>query len=43
MFEKKDFILNTINTAFGDVFPDRWLQIDLVINTNQGFQIKYKI
>ena len=47
MFEKKDFILNTINTALNDVFPDQMVKIDLVAsNTNQEaskLNIKYDI
>ena len=47
MFEKKDFILNTINTALNDVFPDQIVKIDLVAsNTNQEaskLNIKYDI
>ena len=47
MFEKKDFILNTINTALSDVFIDQNVKIDLVAsNTNQEaskLNIKYDI
>lgn len=47
MFEKKDFILNTINTALADVFHDQIVKIDLVAsNTNQEaskLNIKYDI
>ena len=47
MFEKKDFILNTINTALADVFIDQNIKIDLVAsNTNQEaskLNIKYDI
>lgn len=47
MFEKKDFILNTINTALNDVFNDQNIKIDLVAsNTNQEaskLNIKYDI
>lgn len=47
MFEKKDFILNTINTALSDVFNDQNVRIDLVAsNTNQEaskLNIKYDI
>ena len=47
MFEKKDFILNTINTALSDVFIDQEVKIDLVAsNTNQEaskLNIKYDI
>ena len=47
MFEKKDFILNTINTALNDVFVDQMVKIDLVAsNTNQEaskLNIKYDI
>jgi len=47
MFDKKDFILNTINTALSDVFTDQEVKIDLVAsNTNQEaskLNIKYDI
>ena len=47
MFDKKDFILNTINTALNDVFMDQEIKIDLVAsNTNQEaskLNIKYDI
>lgn len=47
MFEKKDFILKTINTALSDVFNDQNVRIDLVAsNTNQEaskLNIKYDI
>jgi len=47
MFEKKDFILNTINTALSDVFIDQNVKIDLVAsNTNMEaskLNIKYDI
>ena len=47
MFDKKDFILNTINTALGDIFVDQEIRIDLkASNTNQEaskLNIKYDI
>ena len=47
MFEKKDFILNTINTALSDVFNDQNVKIDLIAtNTNMEaskLNIKYDI
>ncbi len=47
MFDKKDFILTTINTALSDVFTDQEVKIDLVAsNTNQEaskLNIKYDI
>lgn len=47
MFDKKDFILTTINTALSDVFTDQEVKIDLVAsNANQEaskLNIKYDI
>lgn len=47
MIDKKDFILNTINTALSDVFLDQNIKIDIVAsNTNQEaskLNIKYDV
>ena len=47
MIDKKDFILNTINTALSDVFLDQEVKIDLVAaNSNSEaskLNIKYDI
>lgn len=47
MIDKKDFILNTINTALSDVFLDQLVKINIVAaNTNQEsskLNIKYDI
>lgn len=47
MIDKKDFILNTINTALSDVFIDQEVKIDLIAsNTNSEaskLNIKYDI
>ena len=47
MIDKKDFILNTINTALSDVFLDQNVKIDIVAaNTNQEaskLNIKYDV
>lgn len=47
MIDKKDFILNTINTALSDVFLDQIVKIDIVAaNTNQEaskLNIKYDV
>ena len=47
MIEKKDFILNTINTALSDVFVDKRVRLDIeASNTTSSagkINIKYDI